>query len=93
MSTTIHKGIVRWYKPALQFGFIAIAPSLKQELGLKPDQDLFVHAGGLATPHPKALAPEDRVEFEIQQGSKGPRAIRCRVVSHAPATQLAHVAD
>lgn len=88
-----HDGVVRWYKPELGFGFITVPGDLHARLGLAADQDLFVHAGGIQMAHPKTLLAGDRVEFEIHQGSRGPRAIQVRVIAHAPEPVLDHLHD
>lgn len=89
MSEPVYQGIVKWYKAELGFGFIAVAPSVKKEIGLQAEQDLFVHAGGVAMAYPKVLLPEQRVEFQVQPGSRGPRAIHCRPVRAQAGRRLA----
>lgn len=88
---TTHQGIVRWYKPGLGFGFIAVPASVKAEFGIPVDRDLFVHAEGI-NGYPKDLQPDQRVAFEIERADRGPRAINVRVTS-SPARRLNHVTD
>jgi CspA family cold shock protein len=75
MRTT---GKVKWFNDAKGFGFIT--PD-----GSGPDQtrDCFVHYSAIQASGFKSLGEGDRVEFEIQQGPKGPSAIEVTVVSKA----------
>ncbi len=68
MSTT-QTGIVKWFNEGKGFGFIA------------PDnggKDLFAHFSEIQGSGFKSLAENQRVEFEITQGQKGPQASRIR---------------
>jgi cold shock protein len=58
------QGTVKWFNDAKGYGFIA------HEGG----PDVFVHFSAIQTPGFKSLAEGDRVEFEIEQGQKGPQA-------------------
>ena len=58
-------GIVKWFNDAKGFGFI------------KPDdggEDLFAHFSQIQGSGFKTLKENQRVEFEITQGPKGPSA-------------------
>ncbi|HUP00770.1 MAG TPA: cold-shock protein [Gemmatimonadota bacterium] len=57
-------GTVKWFNDAKGFGFI------QQENG----PDVFVHFSAIQADGFKSLAENDRVEFEITQGPKGPQA-------------------
>ena len=59
-----HTGTVKWFNDAKGFGFI------QQENG----PDVFVHFSAIAQEGFKSLAENDKVEFEITQGQKGPQA-------------------
>ena len=57
-------GTVKWFNDAKGFGFI------QQENG----PDVFVHFSAIQADGFKSLAENDKVEFEITQGPKGPQA-------------------
>ena len=64
-------GTVKWFNEGQGFGFIA------------PDsggQDLFAHFKEIQDTGFKTLAENQRVEFEVMQGQKGPQAGRIRPV-------------
>jgi CspA family cold shock protein len=55
---------VKWFNDAKGFGFI------QQENG----PDVFVHFSAIQADGFKSLSENDKVEFEITQGPKGPQA-------------------
>ena len=63
-------GIVKWFSEKKGYGFIA------QEDG----PDVFVHHTGIDGMGFKSLKEGDRVTFEIEQGNKGPSAVKVTVV-------------
>jgi CspA family cold shock protein len=68
---TIETGTVKWFNESKGFGFIA------------PDnggKDLFAHFKDIQVTGFKTLAENQRVEFEVTQGQKGPQASRIRLV-------------
>jgi CspA family cold shock protein len=67
MDTKI-QGTVKFFNEEKGFGFIKHADSNKET---------FVHANGLID----KIKADDKVEFEVQQGSKGPNAVNVRRVS------------
>ncbi|RZL79661.1 MAG: cold-shock protein [Rhodococcus sp. (in: high G+C Gram-positive bacteria)] len=65
------QGVVKWFNGEKGFGFI------------KPDDggaDLFVHFSEIAGSGFKTLDENQRVEFEVGQGQKGPQAQNVRPV-------------
>lgn len=63
-------GIVKWFNPEKGFGFIA------QDGG----PDVFVHFSAIEGSGYRNLVENDRVEFEVTQGPKGPNAANVRKV-------------
>jgi CspA family cold shock protein len=68
---TTQTGIVKWFNDTKGFGFIA------------PDdggKDLFAHFKEIQGTGFKKLEENQRVEFEVGQGQKGPQALRIRAI-------------
>ena len=63
-------GTVKWFSPEKGFGFIS------QEGG----PDVFVHFSAIAGEGYKNLEENQRVEFDVTQGPKGPQASNVRPV-------------
>jgi cold shock protein len=64
-------GTVKWFSDEKGFGFIT------------PDEgskDLFVHHSSIEADGYSSLAEGARVEYESEEGDKGPKAINVRVV-------------
>jgi CspA family cold shock protein len=64
-------GTVKWFSDDKGYGFI------------KPDdggKDLFVHHTAIAGSGFKSLAEDAQVEYEEEQGPKGPNAVNVRVI-------------
>ena len=64
-------GTVKWFNDGKGFGFIA------------PDnggKDLFAHFKEIQGTGFKTLAENQRVEFEVTQGAKGPQASKIRAI-------------
>jgi CspA family cold shock protein len=59
------QGTVKWFNDGKGFGFITPDGSAK---------DVFVHQSAIASSGFRSLAEGDRVEFETEQGPKGPQA-------------------
>jgi cold shock protein len=64
-------GTVKWFSDEKGFGFITPDDSGK---------DLFVHHTGIAGEGFKSLAEGAKVEYEAQQGPKGPNAAHVRTI-------------
>lgn len=58
-------GTVKWFNDAKGFGFISRDDKAK---------DVFVHYSSISGDGFKSLAEGDLVEFEVQEGQKGPQA-------------------
>jgi len=63
-------GTVKWFDDDKGFGFI------EQEDG----EDAFVHYSEIAEEGYKSLEEGQEVEFEVEQGDKGPKAINVEVI-------------
>ena len=59
------QGTVKWFNDGKGFGFITPDGGAK---------DVFVHQSAIASSGFRSLAEGDRVEFETEQGPKGPQA-------------------
>ena len=65
-------GTVKWFNDAKGYGFIT------------PDEgskDVFVHHSSIVADGYKSLAEGAKVEFETQEGQKGPEATNVRAVA------------
>jgi CspA family cold shock protein len=66
-TDTMMTGTVKWFNDQKGFGFI------------KPDSggnDIFVHHSGIVMNGFRTLAEGERVKFELEEGQKGPQAVR-----------------
>jgi cold shock protein len=64
-------GTVKWFNDQKGYGFI------------QPDdggKDLFVHHSAIAGDGYKSLAEGAKVNFEVQEGAKGPEALSVSVI-------------
>lgn len=62
------KGTVKWFNDSKGFGFIS------REQG----PDVFVHHSSIKAEGFRSLSEGDAVEFEVEQGPKGPAAVNVR---------------
>jgi CspA family cold shock protein len=65
------QGSVKWFNGEKGFGFIT------------PDEgtgDLFVHFSAIQSGGYRTLEENQRVEFDQEQGQKGPQAVNVRVI-------------
>jgi CspA family cold shock protein len=65
-------GTVKWFNDAKGFGFITPSDGSK---------DVFVHFSSVTGEGFKSLTEGTNVEFEVEQGPKGPQAQGVRVIS------------
>lgn len=66
-SATRMTGVVKWFNDAKGYGFIS---------PIGGGKDCFVHFSAIDGNGFKSLAEGDKVEFEVEQGQKGPQAVR-----------------
>lgn len=66
-------GTVKWFDDAKGFGFIEV----------EGGEDVFVHYSSIVGEGYRSLAEGAKVEFDIEQDAKGPRAANV-VVTEAP---------
>lgn len=64
------QGTVKWFNSEKGFGFIT------QEGGA----DVFVHFSAIESDGYRELKENQRVEFDVKDGDKGPRAENVRVI-------------
>ncbi|HLX48965.1 MAG TPA: cold-shock protein [Streptosporangiaceae bacterium] len=65
------QGTVKWFNADKGFGFISNDDS---------SEDVFVHFSSIESTGYRSLNEDQRVEFEITQGPKGPQAERVRAL-------------
>ena len=65
------RGQVKWFSDQKGYGFI------QQEDG---GQDVFVHQSSITMDGFRSLAEGQAVEYELENGPKGPKAVNVRLV-------------
>jgi cold shock protein len=67
----VAQGTVKWFNNEKGYGFIAVDGG----------QDVFVHYSAIQSEGYKSLDENQRVEFDVVQGPKGPQADGVRIVT------------
>jgi CspA family cold shock protein len=65
------QGTVKWFNAEKGYGFIAVDDG---------SADVFVHYSEIVADGYRSLEENQRVEFEVTQGRKGPQAEKVRVI-------------
>jgi cold shock protein len=71
MEISMTQGTVKWFNSEKGFGFIT--PD-------EGDRDVFVHFSGIAGNGYRNLEENQRVEFDVEAGPKGPQASNVRAI-------------
>ena len=66
----MEKGTIKWFNAAKGFGFIS----------RKDGDDVFVHFKSIVGEGYRTLNEGDTVQFEVEQGAKGPSAKNVSVI-------------
>jgi cold shock protein len=66
----VTQGVVKWFNAEKGFGFIAV----------EGGADVFVHYSAIQADGYRSLEENQRVDFDITQGPKGPQAENVRPV-------------
>jgi CspA family cold shock protein len=65
------QGVVKWFNSEKGYGFIQVDNG----------PDVFVHYSAIQSDGYRSLEQDQRVEFEISQGQKGPQADLVRIIT------------
>ena len=64
------EGTVKWFNDSKGFGFIESSDG----------QDVFVHQSEIQGEGYRSLSEGAKVEFELTQGDKGPKAVQVKLI-------------
>jgi CspA family cold shock protein len=70
----VASGVVKWFNNEKGYGFIAVDGG----------DDVFVHYSAIQADGYRSLDENQKVEFEVVQGPKGPQADSVKIVSASP---------
>jgi len=65
------QGTVKWFSDEQGYGFV---------VGDGGAEEVFVHYTEIRTLGVRSLRPDQRVEFDVVPGSRGPRAVAVRLL-------------
>ncbi|MGW0537959.1 cold-shock protein [Streptomyces sp. NPDC003032] len=65
------QGVVKWFNAEKGFGFISVDGG---------NTDVFVHHEDIQAEGYRSLEENQRVEFEVTQGARGPQAKNVRII-------------
>ena len=65
------QGKVKWFNPTKGFGFIEREDK---------EKDVFVHITAVKTAGIKTLQENDKLEFTLEEGQKGPSAVNLKKI-------------
>jgi CspA family cold shock protein len=68
--TARENGTVKWFNDSKGFGFISRPTG----------EDVFVHHSSIEAEGHRSLLEGQAVEFDVEEGAKGPRAVRVRAI-------------
>ncbi|MGL5035818.1 MAG: cold-shock protein [Microcystaceae cyanobacterium] len=72
MSNGSSQGVVKWFNAEKGYGFISVDGQ---------DQDVFVHHSAIEADGYKSLNENQRVQFKIVTGPKGPQAESVKIIA------------
>ena len=65
------QGKVKWFNPTKGYGFIEREDK---------EKDVFIHASAIKSAGMRLLNEGDKIEFELEDGPKGPSAVNLKKI-------------